>query len=372
MDLSKAFDKICHEILLHKLDQLNMNKRTIKLIQSYLENRTQIVCVYGEKSQPIKPNSSVPQGSILSPLLFALFINDLPQIIKSNILLYADDLKIFSKIKTIDDAILMQKDINTIVTWCNNNELQINRSKCNTISFTHKREVNLHYFNYNINGYTLNRVQTIKDLGVTFDSKLSFKTHIETITKKAYRMLGFISRSLNQFKQPQTYKILYFTYVRSNLEYCTPVWNPHCDGQISTLERVQRRFTRILFKRFNYPAEKHYYMRNVRLELLSLEERRAFCDEITLYRIHSNRLITTINNQLILNTRARFTRQNNMFYLPRVTNNVEYFAPMKRTQRQHDENFNMNSLNEESISAYKRYTLHVIGLKSPIFDYKFN
>ena len=372
MDLSKAFDKICHAILLQKLDHIHLNRRLIKLIQSYLHNRTQIVCVYGEKSLPIIPKSSVPQGSILSPLLFALFINDLPQLIKSKILLFADDVKIFKKVVNLDDARILQNDINTITAWCDANKLQLNKSKCNVISFTRRREITYQYFNYNINGHTLNRVQTIKDLGVTFDSKLTFENHIKNITTKAYKMLGFISRSLNHFKQPYTYKLLYLTYVRSNLEYCTPVWNPHYDVHIAAIEKVQRRFTRILFKRFHYPEEMNFYMRNVRLELLSLEERRAITDELTLYKIYSKRIITTLNDQINFVTRTRFTRQSNMFYLPHVTTNVEYFSPIIRIQRQHDVNFPMNDLNEVSINAFKRYTIHEIKQKCLFFDYSFN
>lgn len=371
MDLSKAFDKICHAILLQKLCELQINTRIINLIKSYLENRTQIVCVYGEKSDPIVPHSSVPQGSILSPLLFALFINDLPQLIQSNILLYADDLKIFSKVKDINDSRTLQMDIETIVNWCRNNNLQINISKCNVISFTRKREVSLQYFNYNIRGNTLNRVCAIKDLGVTFDSKLTFENHVNNITSKAYRMLGFISRSLNHFKQLQTYKLLYFTYVRSNLEYCTSVWSPYCDIRISAIERVQRRFTRIIYRRFHYPGEKNYHMRNVRLDLLSLEERRTISDELTLYKIYSNRLNTTLNNQIRLNTVTRFTRQNNIFYLPHVTTNVEYFSPILRMQRQHDDKFSMNNLNEAIFNTFKRYTIHEVKRASLIFDYSF-
>lgn len=113
-------------------------------------------------------------------------------------------------------------------------------------------------------------------------------------------------------------------------------------------------------------------MRNVRLELLSLEERRVINDELTLYKVFSNRMVTTLHNQLRLNTRSRFTRQTNIFYLPHVTTNVEFFSPILRMQRQHDKEFNVNSLHEESFNAFKRYTLYEVKQKSLFFDYTFN
>lgn len=88
-------------------------------------------------------------------------------------------------------------------------------------------------------------------------------------------------------------------------------------------------------------------MRYVRLDLLALEERRAITDELTLYKIYSSKMNTVSINQIKLNARTRFTRQNNLFYLPHVTTYVEYFSPMIRMQWQHDESFNVNSLNEE-------------------------
>lgn len=371
MDLAKAFDKIDHSILLKKLLTFRLHPNLVHLIKSYLNQRTQIVCVYGEKSAPIVPKSSVPQGSILSPLLFALFINDLPQLIRANILLFADDLKIFLKIQNHNDARLLQKDIETVVNWCKNNNLQLNVPKCNVMSFTRRSESTFQHFNYNINGTTLNRVQTIRDLGVVFDSKLTFEQHINIITTKAYRMLGFISRSLNKFSQLHTYKTLYFTYVRSILEYCSPVWSPYYGTQIKSVEKVQRRFTRGIYRKFHYPGEKINLMREVRLEILSLQDRRIITDELTLYKIMSETLETDLLNRIQVNARERFTRQNNTFYLQTVTNNVEYNSPILRMQRQHDSLFRMNDLNEPSFSAFKRYTEHEMLENRLIFNYEF-
>lgn len=239
------------------------------------------------------------------------------------------------------------------------------------MSFTRRSESTFQHFNYNINGTTLNRVQTIRDLGVIFDSKLTFEQHINIITTKAYRMLGFISRSLNKFSQLHTYKTLYFTYVRSILEYCSPVWSPYYGTQIKSVEKVQRRFTRGIYRKFHYPGEKINLMREVRLEILSLQDRRIITDELTLYKIMSETLETDLLNRIQVNARERFTRQNNTFYLQTVTNNVEYNSPILRMQRQHDPLFRMNDLNEPSFSAFKRYTEHEMLENRLIFNYEF-
>lgn len=371
MDLAKAFDKIDHSILLGKLQRLNINPRLLRLLQSYLKDRTQTVCVYGAQSEPITPKSSVPQGSILSPLLFALFINDLPPLIITNILLFADDLKIYFKINSQEDARKLQRDIDTISHWCRVNKLEINIAKCNVISFTHRTEITFKFFNYNIGGVTLNRVNQIRDLGVIFDNKLSFESHITNITTKAYKMLGFISRSLNHFTQLSTYKLLYFTYVRSKLEYNSPVWSPHTRIGIDMIEKVQRRFTRIIFRRFHYPSEINFMMRNIRLDLLSLEDRRSIADEMTLYKINNGNIKSSLTEQLRFNDRIRVTRQMNIFYPSVVRTNVEYFSPLLRMQRQHDEKFSQTNLNEPSLCAFKRHAMFILKENLLHFDYAF-
>lgn len=353
MDLAKAFDKINHNRLLQKLSALPLDPCLIILLKSYLSQRKQYIYVFGEKSECIIPGSSVPQGSILSPLLFALFINDLAPLIKSIILLFADDVKIFRKINSHVDARTLQNDINTIYNWCNENFLELNINKCNSMTFTRKPPNTTHQFVYNINNISLQKISSCKDLGVTFDSKLSFELHYKNITSRAYKMLGFISRSLNRFRQMSTYTTLYNTYVRSIVEYCSPIWSPYYDIHTQEIERVQRRFTRMVYKKFQFPMAS-YESRLMKLELISLENRRLMFDEITLYKINNELLRTSLNHSLSFGVGNRVTRQNITFYLPAVTTNIQFFAPMLRFQRQHNDSFNHVQLNEPSINAFKR------------------
>lgn len=205
MDLAKAFDRINHAILTNKLRSYPISPCLISLLLSYLSNRKQFVCLYGEKSECIIPNSSVPQGSILSPLLFALFINDLPDLIHTKILLYADDLKLFTKINNINDAHKLQIDINAISNWCERNDIRLNKEECYVVTFTKKQEATQIVYNYSINNVAIKKISLIRDLGVIFDSKLTFEAHYQHIINSSFRMLGFITRSLYKFRQIGTY-----------------------------------------------------------------------------------------------------------------------------------------------------------------------
>lgn len=360
-DLAKAFDTIIHEILLNKLSTLPIDSCFIVLLESYLANRQQLVCLNGEKSRIIYPKSSVPQGSVLSPLLFALFINDLPPLIKSQKLFFADDIKIFHSIKSINDTVQLQNDANTIFNWCTINKLSINTGKCNYMTFTRKTQTHLHQYNYNINGNSLVRMNSVRDLGIIFDSRLSFELHIKNITTRAYKILGFISRSLRKFRDIGTYLTLYNTYVRSILDYGSTVWSPFYDVHINSIERVQRRFTRLLFRKFHYPSES-YENRLLRLELTSLENRRLLFDELILYKIHHGIYRTSLNQFINIRNPVRFTRLAHTFYLPFVNNNIEYFTPVLRLQRQHNETFLNININEDNFNAFKRYVLHEIKI----------
>lgn len=367
MDLAKAFDRINHKILIRKLKLLPISTCLVALIQSYLSNRKQIVCLYGEKSECIIPQSSVPQGSILSPLLFALFMNDLPCLIKTNILLFADDLKLFCRIKSIEDVQKLQTDINTIFNWCEKNDLQLNRDKCYFIAFSKMPESSQFINGYTINGTSITKVNLIRDLGIIFDSKLTFEPHFKHIVKTSFKMLGFISRSLYKFRNIETYTTLYNSYVRSITEYCASVWSPYYQTHIDSIERIQKKFTRMIFRKFHYPYE-CYEMRLRRLEMLSLEDRRRLIDEFNLYKINNGtlRLETTHNFQY---NPIRQTRNNSPFYLPFVITNVEFYAPLLRMHRQHLNMFRNVNLNEPLFNAFKRYAIHEIKITQVNYQY---
>lgn len=143
----------------------------------------------------MSPSSGVPQGSVLGPLLFLMYVNDLVGQLDSKSLQFADDLKVSRKIESIQDCLALQNDVDTLNCWCKDNKINLNSKKCSILTMTHKTIKIIHDYDYAIAGVKLMRVSSKKDLGVIFDEKLGFNEHFDHVTKKAYRMLGFIFRS---------------------------------------------------------------------------------------------------------------------------------------------------------------------------------
>lgn len=163
-------------------------------------------------------------------------------------------------------------------------------------------------FWHKIDNTCVTNVSSIRDLGIAFDSKFTIESHINTIVKKACKTMGFLFRSLGNFKMK-----LMLT------NYCTLHTNTHYRIHIDAIEEVQRRFTRALFRKLRFIPEKHYSTRNHRLNILCLEDRWYIIDELTLYKIHTGKLDTTLNNSLNFTSPIRSTRQSgNVFYLPFV------------------------------------------------------
>ena len=194
-DFSKAFDSVNHELLLTKLNKIGFSRRLVSWFSSYLSGRTQYVFLDGILSTPINVLSGVPQGSHLGPLLFNIFINDLPGVVKfSRVLLYADDAKLFKILDSPDAPRKLQLDLNSVIEWCNVNQLRLNAKKCYTMCFS-RRAIVRHI--YSLGTTKLPNVDTFRDLGISLDSKLTFNSHILLAVSRFCEKVGKgISRSL--------------------------------------------------------------------------------------------------------------------------------------------------------------------------------
>jgi hypothetical protein len=310
-DFSKAFDRIDHQILLQKLLECGIHGNLFRWFTSYVQNRSQAVAVNGFTSSWVGIPSGVPQGSLLGPLLFVIFINDIHGILKhSHFLLYADDTKIYRAIKNINDCLLLQDDLNRFTQYCVENRLDLNVSKCHSMSFT--RKLIPISFNYSLNSIDIINSSSTRDLGLYQDPKLIFDIHIDKIVKKASRSLGFIMRSTSKFKKIKPIKVLYCSFVRSILEYASVVWNPCYDIYIKRIESIQRKFLKFLQFKTN-TTDSCYHDRCVRHHFLPLDLRRKVSDLVYLTKILSG---SVDSPELIMNIDFRIPRASSRHYRP--------------------------------------------------------
>lgn len=240
LDFSKAFDKVNHLKLLYKLHQHGIQNNTLQWVKSFLIGRRQSVLVNGEKSDEVPVTSGVPQGSVLGPLLFLLYINDLPENIISQVRLFADDTAIYITVNNNRDQTL-QEDLNRLQKWEHTWDMEFNPSKCTVINIT--RSKHPHKTSYTLHGQTLATVSDAKYLGVCITSDLSWNKHINQVTTTASQTLNFIKRNIPT-KHHIIRQFAYKTLVRPQLEYCSSVWSPHTQQNIHKIEMVQRRAAR--------------------------------------------------------------------------------------------------------------------------------
>ena len=290
-DLSKAFDSICHKRLIMKLNRLNFHSSLVLLISSYLGNRSFYVTYNGFSSTHHKCSSGVPQGSILGPFLFLLYINDLISSINCPILAYADDIKIFSEIKDISDCIALQSSLEKIDNWSKCNGLHLNINKCAVVRYSKCRiKVN---FNYSVDSTDLKVVSEVKDLGVIFDQTLSFRQHVNYVYTSCLKLCGFIFRTCNDIKNIKCIQTLYHSLIRSRLEYCAIIWNPYYQKDILKLEKIQRRYLKYVY----FKIYKQYPRQNLNYSILlsctndkSLHYRRLLMGVKFIYNLLHNKI----------------------------------------------------------------------------------
>lgn len=207
------------------------------------------------------------------------------------------------------------------------------------------------------------RVESIKDLGVTFDSKLKFDIHVDTICRKAHRVLGFIFRRGKDFRNPQVFIMLFNSLVRSHLEYACQIWNPFYDIYCHRIEGLQRKFTRFLaFRTIPFTEKLSYRVRLEKLNIVSLESRRLLLDEFLLFKIVNSLLDTNILNKLNFYASAYRTRYNKLFLPASSRTNVGLASPLNRIQANHNEYFNDLDLFSNTLSSFKLQSYNIINL----------
>jgi hypothetical protein len=281
LDFSKAFDSVPHERLLLKLRILGLSELTIKWFTSFLGNRTQRVCIEGEYSNWVKVTSGVRQGRVLGPILFLIYINDLPDAVNSFVKNFADDTKLYNTANSDEDCEKLQNSINDTSVWANLWQLPFNADKCKVIHFGRNNpETNYTIPNSSGTVQNLTTIDEEKDLGVFFDKKLTFNNHINHCVKKANQMLGLIKRNFTAL-DPYSFTQLYKALVRSHLEYGNVIWRPHYRKDILKLEKIQKRATKCIKSISHLTYEERLKF----LKLPTLEYRRARGDMIQTYKI---------------------------------------------------------------------------------------
>ena len=275
-DARQAFDKVPHQRLLLKLKAHGIGDSITDWIEQWLTDRRQRVVVDGEVSNWKSVLSGVPQGSVLGPILFLIYINDLDESITSNVLKFADDTKLFRKVNTDGDKQHLQNDLDRLVKWSEKWQMLFNFGKCKCL---HTGHGNLNV-NYKMGATVLGTTVKEKDLGVTISADMKVSEQCGIAASKGNQILGLIRRNIT-YKGKKLIIPLYKAIVRPHLEYCIQAWRPYRKKDIDTLERIQRRATKMIPEL----RDLSYEERLKECGLTTLETRRLRGDQIEVFKI---------------------------------------------------------------------------------------
>ena len=316
LDFSKAFDTVSHSKLLCILERMNIKGNIHGWIKSFLSDRFQQVKIENALSSQMPVISGVPQGSVLGPLLYILYINDLPNVIQhSSIYIFADDTKLsFSFPRNLPSYCNLEADLLSISKWANEMQLTLALNKC---SILHLGNSNPQY-DYVIDDLCLKKSNLIKDLGVTVDSKLNFSYHIVDIVKKAAIRMKCLFRAFETDDVDFLVK-MFNVFIRPKLEYASVVFNPHFKKDSKLIESIQRQFTRripcVKRKNLSHQDRLNYLAQE------SLELRRRKADLIMVYKIIYGLIDIDFNQLFCFNSSSN--RSNGLkLFLPRTRLNL--------------------------------------------------
>lgn len=293
-DFAKAFDSVNHDLILYKLKHTyNIDGRLLKFIANYLQGRKQSVVVDGHNSSEKPVLSGVPQGSILGPILFVLFINDLPAGLSSGteVALYADDTKIWRDITCELDQKILQSDIDYLNDWAHRNKMKFHPKKCKVLSLGNRPSplsvLPMTTFHYLIGGELLEFALSEKDLGVHINQKLNFDENCNILLTKANQKFGLMKRTCHFVHDLKRKRCLYLSLVRSLFEHCSPVWHPNNLTMLAKLENFQKKCIKWILceEALSYDIHTTYIAKCQQINILPLHLRFKLNDLLFFYKV---------------------------------------------------------------------------------------
>ena len=308
LDYAKAFDKVDHKLLLRKLQLYGIHPKILNWIESFLIDRKQAVVVDGHLSFLALILSGVPQGTVLGPILFLIFINDIDQCIMHSIIrCFADDTRISIAIRSEKDVSLLQSDLYNVMNWSERNNMALHRDKFEYMCHKFNKNHTLpelpfisEFYQYTVSADTsLEPVHQLRDLGILISSDLSWSPHIRAIADKARQKASWVL-SVFHTRSPMIMLTLYKSMVRSLVEYCCPLWHPSKISDIQELESVQKTF----ISRIAGMREMHYWDCLVHLSLMSLQRRRERFIILHMWKILHGKTSNDLNIRFV--ARPRF------------------------------------------------------------------
>ena len=321
-DFAKAFDSVNHDIIIHKLKHnFGIDGLLLKFLQDYLHGRKQRVVLGSGISNEVDVVSGVPQGSILGPLLFVLFINDIHNVVSpgTDIALYADDTKIWRQILSEADCSALNNDIHAMAQWASSNLMTFHPMKCKVVSIAVKIFLETlpfqRIFPYSMNDILLPHEPSETDLGLLILKNLSWSKHQDLILSKALSQFNLLRRTCHFVKNSTKKRTLYLTIVRSLFEHCSSIWAPSLATVTNRFEPLQKRCVKwILNEQFFSYSDSVYHTKLHELKIMPLSYKFLYSDLILFYKVLNEIVPISLPEYVIRRTNTRSSSGNSVIF----------------------------------------------------------